>query len=228
MTRRLFRAAAFVTLVVIGVPVFAQGPSRAEHGEDRREQWQKVDDVFQAMGVRPGGIVADLGAGDGFFTVRLARAVGDQGKVYAVDIGADALRRLRTRVANEKLSQVEVIEGAVDDPGLPIGALDAVLIVNAYHEMKAFKELLPRLKASLKPDGRLVIVEPIAPARRDKSRDEQIRNHEIAIDFVKQETAAAGFVQVSMQDPFTTRSHAQDEMWMLVVGKGIKEKGEGK
>ena len=220
MTRRLFRAAAVITLVVIGFPVLAQGPSRAEHGEDRREQWQKVDDVFQAMGVRPGGTVADLGAGDGFFTVRLARAVGDQGKVYAVDIGADVLRRLRTRVATEKLPQVEVIEGAVDDPRLPVGALDAVLIVNAYHEMKAFKELLPRLKASLKPDGRLVIVEPIAPARRDKSRDEQTRNHEIAIDFVKQETAAAGFVQVSMQDPFTTRSHAKDEMWMLVVRPG--------
>jgi ubiquinone/menaquinone biosynthesis C-methylase UbiE len=225
MTRRLFRAAAFITLVVIGSPIVAQGPSRAEHGEDRREQWQKVDDVFQAMGVRPGGTVADLGAGDGFFTVRLAKAVGDQGKVYAIDIGADVLRRLRSRVANEKLSQVEVIEGAVDDPRLPVGALDAVLIVNAYHEMKAFTELLPRLKASLKPDGRLVIVEPIAPSRRDKSRDEQTRNHEIAIDFVKQETTAAGFVPVDMQDPFTTRSHAGDVMWMLVVRR---EKGEQK
>ena len=224
MTRPLLRTAAFITLIVLASPGFAQ--SRGEHGEDRREQWQKVEDVFQAMGVSPGGIVADLGAGDGFFTVRLARAVGDQGKVYAVDIGADALRRLRARVAAEKLSQVEVIEGKADDPRLPAGALDAVLIVNAYHEMQAFKELLPRLKASLKPDGRLVIVEPIAPTRRDKSRDEQTRNHEIGIEFVKQEASAAGFVQVSMQDPFTTRSHAKDEMWMLVL-QG-KEKGEGK
>lgn len=217
MTRRWFTALVFIAAVGLASPSFAQEPSRAQHGEDRREQWQKVDEVFQSMGVKPGAMVADLGAGDGFFTVRLAKAVGEQGKVFAVDIGADALRRLRARVANEKLSQVEVVEGAVDDPKLPAGTLDAVLIVNAYHEMKAFKEILAKLKSALKPEGRLVIVEPIAASRRDKSRDEQTRNHEIAIDFVRQETRAAGFVHVSMQDPFTTRAHAQDEMWMLVV-----------
>ena len=212
-TRLLAVAAVITAFVTAGTPALAQ----PQHNEERREQWQKVGDVFQAMGVRPGAVVADLGAGDGFFTVRLAKAVGERGKVFAIDIGPDVLRRLRTRVTNETLSQVEVVEGAADDPRLPAGTLDAVLIVNAYHEMKAFKDILARLKTALKPTGRLVIVEPISTARREKSRDEQARNHEIGIDFVKQDLRDAGFIQVSMQDPFTTRDTAHDDMWMLVA-----------
>jgi predicted methyltransferase len=212
---RAFRTAVLLALILLAAPAAAK--QATAHGEQGREQWQKVDEVFQALGVKAGAVVADLGAGDGFFTVRLAKAVGEQGKVYAIDIGADSLRRLRARVEAAKLSQVEVVEGAADDPNVPPASLDAVLIVNAYHEMKAFKELLPKVRAALKPDGRLVIIEPIGASRRDKSRDEQTRNHEIAIEFVKQETQAAGFAQVSMQDPFTTRATDRDEMWMLVL-----------
>ena len=202
MRPRFLIATVITAFVTVTAPAFAQ-PGGAPHGDERREQWQKVDQVFQAMGVKPGAAVADLGAGDGFFTVRLANAVGEQGKVYAVDIGAEPLRRLRARVEKDRLSQVEVIEGAADDPRLPAGALDAVLIVNAYHEMHAFKEILAKLKTALKPDGLLVIVEPISRNRRDTSRDQQTRSHEIGIGFVQQETKDAGFVQVSMQDPFT-------------------------
>lgn len=216
MRRRVTTIAVCFALGLMGVSSFAQERPR-QHGEENREQWQKVDEVFQALGVAPGAAVADLGAGDGFFTVRLAKAVGEHGKVYAVDISTDTLRRLRTRIANEKLTQVEVVEGATDDPKLPAGTLDAVLIVNAYHEMKAFKEILPKLKAALKPNGRLVIVEPISNARRDRTRDEQTRNHEIAIDFVRQDALQAGFSQVSMRDPFTTRANGHDDMWMLVL-----------
>ena len=219
----LFATTLVTALITVSAPAWAQQARGSDHGQERREQWQRVDDVFGAMGVKPGAVVADLGAGDGFVTVRLAKAVGEQGKVYAVDISADVLRRLRARVAGDNLSQVAVIEGAADDPKLPEGALDAVLIVNAYHEMTAHQNILAKVKSALKPDGRLVIVEPIADARREKSRDEQTRNHEIAIQFVQQETKEAGFVQVSMQDPFTVRTQGQghhDQMWMLVVRPG--------
>jgi len=222
MQTRLVATTLVTALITVSAPAWGQQARDSEHGQERREQWQRVDDVFTAMGVKPGAVVADLGAGDGFFTVRLAKAVGEHGKVYAVDISADALRRLRSRVAADNLSHVTVIEGAFDDPKLPEAALDAVLIVNAYHEMKAFKSILAKLKSALKPDGRLVIVEPIAQSRRDDSRDAQTRNHEIAIQFVQQETKEAGFVHVSMQDPFTVRQGQghHDEMWMLVVRPG--------
>ena len=221
MTRHIFEAVVLGLVIAVTTPAAAQEMARGNGygGEANREKWQKVDEVFQAMGVGPGAVVADLGAGDGFFTVRLAKGVGEHGKVYAVDVSASAVKRLRARLESEseRFSQVEVVQGADDDPKLPAGALDAILIVNAYHEMKAFKDLLPRLKTALKPDGRLVIVEPIATPRRNKPRDEQTKSHEIGIDFVRQETRDAGFVQVSMQDPFTTRETAHDDMWMLVL-----------
>jgi predicted methyltransferase len=205
---------AVAAALAVGTTVRAQ---RDAHGEERREKWQKVDEIFTALQIRPGVVVADIGAGDGFFTARLAAAVGDDGRVLAVDVGASALRRLKTRVANESLSNVEVIEGAADDPKLPPAAVDAALIVNAYHEMAAHQAMLSKIRAALKPDGRLVIVEPISRARRTSGRDEQIRSHEIAPELVRDEVRAAGFRELALHDPFTERPNDGDEEWMLVA-----------
>jgi len=173
---------AGLLLVAVAAPCWAQS-SRAN--EERREQWQRVPDIFNALLVRPGAVVADVGAGDGFFTSRLANAVGPDGRVLAVDVADDALRRLRQRVEAEALTNVEVIRGEVDDPKLPEGAVDAILIVNAYHEMTEYAAMLARMRAALKPGGRLVIVEPISERRRDRPRAEQTRNHEIAVSLVQ-------------------------------------------
>lgn len=199
-----------------GAHAFAQQVDRATQ-ERRRESWQKVDEIFKAMGIQPGSAVADIGAGGGFFTVRLSRAVGSAGRVYAVDVSAKVLAGLKRRVADEQLANVDVIEGAADDPKLPAGALDAALIVNAYHEMAEHDAMLAKIKAALKPDGRLVIVEPIAPARRDAARADQTRSHEIAVEHVQQDARAAGFRVVALQDPFTSRTAGRDEEWLLVL-----------
>jgi predicted methyltransferase len=217
MKRRLAAGIAAMVATAIAAPAFAGQSGPGSHGEGQREGWQKVGEIFQAMQVEPGALVADIGAGDGFFTKRLSEAVGAQGRVFAVDIGADALRRLRTRVAEEGLANVEVVEGAVDDPRLPAGSIDAALIVNAYHEMTEHQAMLAKIKAALKPGGRLVIVEPISGSRRNGRREEQTRNHEIGVDFVREDARAAGFTQVLLQDPFTTRAHGNDEEWMLVL-----------
>jgi SAM-dependent methyltransferase len=134
-----------------------------------------------------------------------------------VDVSAKAIAGLRTRVADEQLANVEVIEGTADDPKLPPGTLDAALIVNAYHEMDEHQAMLARIKAALKPEGRLVIVEPISALRRDAARADQVRSHEIAVDQVQQEAREAGFKIVALQDPFTSRRSGQDEEWLLVL-----------
>ena len=205
--------------VLAVAPASAQ-PSRSNrHDATPREQWQKVEEIFAAMQVKPGAVVADIGAGDGFFTTRLAGAVGASGRVLAIDIGASALRRLKEKVATDGLTNVEVIEGAVDDPKLAAASVDAALIVNAYHEMTEHQAMLAKIKAALKPGGRLVIVEPISASRRNAARGEQTRNHEIAIDFVRADAKTAGFTQVSMTDPFTSRPHGNrtEDEWMLVL-----------
>jgi len=185
--------------------------------ETQREEQQRVADVFKALGVAPGAVVADVGAGQGFYTVRLAKAVGDTGKVYAVDVSASALQSLRDRVADEKLGNVDVIEGAVDDPRLPTGSLDAVLIVNAYHEMTEHQKMLSHIRAALKPGGRLVILEPISPSLRDRERAEQTRQHEIAPSIVQQEAKSAGFAVVDLVDPFSNHHGHSGSEYLLVL-----------
>ena len=145
------------------------GQDRAAQ-ERRREQWQNVDEIFAEMGVRAGASVADVGAGDGFFTSRLARSVGANGRVFAVDIDDAAIGRLRKRLLEDGIENVTIVKGTLDDPRLPEATLDAALIVNAYHEMEQHQSILAALRRALKPDGRLVIVEPGTVARTRQAR----------------------------------------------------------
>jgi ubiquinone/menaquinone biosynthesis C-methylase UbiE len=196
-------------------PLSAQQASQ----EQAREAWQRVPDIFAALGARPGAVIADVGAGPGFFTERLARTVGPGGRVLAVDIDASALRRLEERVRAAGLGNVETIEGQGNDPRLPAASLDGALIVNAYHEMADHQAMLAAIRAALKPDGRLVIVEPISDARRDDGRESQTRQHEIAPRFVQEDARAAGFRIVSFEDPFTKRP-GHDTEYLLVLAPG--------
>jgi precorrin-6B methylase 2 len=203
--------AATVALATSGLTLLAQGGGN----ESSREQWQKVDAVFAAMAIRPGSAAADVGAGDGFFTSRLAKAVGRDGHVYAVDVSEGAIDRLTQRIQREQLTNVTVVRGTPSDPQLPPGSVDAVLIVNAYHEMRESQAMLAGIRTALRPDGRVVIVEPIDDRRRTQSREAQARNHEIAPGFVEQDAREAGFTIVDLQDPFTRRH--DDTEWMMVL-----------
>jgi precorrin-6B methylase 2 len=207
-------------LTLTATPAGSQPPSRIDSGsvrqeETARERYQRVPDIFDAMKVRPGAVVADVGAGSGFLTVRLARAVGAEGRVYAVDVDAQVLERLRSRVQDENLGNVEIVRGALDDPHLPSASLDAAVIVNAYHEMRAYHPMLDHLRSALKPGGRLVLVEPLSEKRRHDSRDALARVHEIAAAFAEDDVRTAGFTVARLEDPFTTRG--ADFMWLLVA-----------
>jgi ubiquinone/menaquinone biosynthesis C-methylase UbiE len=124
-----------------------------------RDAWQKPDLIMDALRIGEGSIVADVGAGGGWFTVRLAKRVGPNGKVYAEDIQPEMLAAIRRRVLREGFNNnVLYVKGETADPGLPTDALDAVLIVDAYHEIPNPVNWLQRLGASLKPTGRIGIV----------------------------------------------------------------------
>ena len=165
-----------VGFLLFGLSLSAQ--SRTSE-EGQREQWQRVPEIFAALGVRPGVTIADVGAGDGFFTTRLARAVGSTGRVFAVDVDDAAIERLRKRLQDDGIENVTIVKGAADDPKLPQGVLDAALIVNAYHEMEQHRSILTAIRRALKPDGRLVIVEPVQTSKRTRPRADQVRDHEI-------------------------------------------------
>lgn len=124
-----------------------------------RDAWQKPDQIMDALGIADGAVVADLGAGGGWFTIRLARRVGPNGTVYAEDIQRLMIEAIQRRVQKEGLRNVRTITGTPTDPGLPAGSLDAVLIVDAYHEMEEPVELLRNAARALKPQGRLGIID---------------------------------------------------------------------
>ena len=210
----------FVFLIA-GVGVVASLALAAQRSTDRnRDEWQKVAEVFAAMGISGGSVVADVGAGGGFFTTRLARHVGLDGKVYAVDVDAKNVDRLKRLAGDDGLMQVSAIQGTTTDPRLPDDALDAALVVNAYHEFTAHQAMLTAILRALKPGGRLVIVEPLATSRRDDSREQQERSHEIGPQYVRDDLTQAGFKIMELIDPFTKRPEG-DQMWLVVAKKPV-------
>lgn len=126
------------------------GAGLAQRDEAEREKEERVADILVALGARDGARIADLGSADGFYALRVARAVAPSGRAYAVDIDAKALERLRERAQKDAITNVETILGEAADPKLPAGELDAVLIRNAYHEMPEYRSILAAVAKSLK------------------------------------------------------------------------------
>jgi SAM-dependent methyltransferase len=123
-----------------------------------RDAWQMPDAVMDALGVADGSSVADIGAGGGWFTVRLARRVGPNGTVYAQDVQPQMLEAIRRRVEREGLRNVRTVKGDATNPRLLPSSVDAIIIVDAYHEFENPIALLGHLAQALKPGGRLGVV----------------------------------------------------------------------
>src|SRR5947208_5868933 len=123
-----------------------------------REQWQKPDQIMDALKIAEGSVVADIGAAGGWFTIRMARRVGPNGRVYAEDIQPQMVDVIYRRVQRENLDNVVTVLGRPDDPRLP-SDIDAALVVETFHEMEDPVALLKNLARSLKPHGRIGIVE---------------------------------------------------------------------
>ena len=124
-----------------------------------RDRWQRPDQIMDALGIADASVVADVGAGAGWFTVRLARRVGPNGTVYAQDIQSEMLAAISRRVQREGLLNVQAVRGEGDDPRLPESAIDAVLLVDVVREVSDRVTLFTHLGRSLKPQGRIGVVD---------------------------------------------------------------------
>jgi SAM-dependent methyltransferase len=154
-----------------------------------REIEEMPETALDKIGIREGMTVADVGAGIGYFTVRLGRRVGPAGKVYAVDVQPEMLTMLKQRAAKANLKNVVPVLGSESDPKLPAAAVDLVLLVDVYHEFSQPQKMLQRMRDALKSDGRLVLLEyrkedPHIPVRSE---------HKMSVDEAKTELEAEGF-----------------------------------
>ena len=134
--------------------------------EDARDRVGEAEEVMRLAEVRPGMSVADIGAGNGYYTVRLAPLVGPQGRVLAEDIIPATRDRLAQRVQRENLDNVAVMLGTPADPALPAGSFDRIFLVHMYHEVTEPYEFLWNLREGLKPDGLVIVVDSDRPVKR--------------------------------------------------------------
>jgi ubiquinone/menaquinone biosynthesis C-methylase UbiE len=154
-----------------------------------REAEEAPSRAIRALDLKAGMVVADVGAGSGYYTVRLAREVGPQGRVYATDIQPGMLTLLKRRLADERIENVTDVLGAPDDPRLPAASIDLALMVDVYHELASPQVFLRRLGDALKPDGRLVLVE----FRKEDPTVPILEVHKMSVAEVKVELEAEGY-----------------------------------
>lgn len=158
--------------------------------EAERAKNLRVDQVMDLVGIKPGSNVADIGAGGGWFSVRAARRVGASGTVFAEDINPPFVKAIRKRARKEKLPNIRAILGKPDDPRLPAKSVDAVLFLKVYHEIAEPLELLRHVRAALRPEGRLGIID----------RNGNGADHGVDANKVIQELRRAGFAFVAKYD----------------------------
>jgi ubiquinone/menaquinone biosynthesis C-methylase UbiE len=156
----------------------------------QREKEEQPERALDLIGIEKGLVVADVGAGTGYMTVRLARRVGPTGKVYATDLQPRLLAILNARARYLKLSNIELVQGAIDDAKLPAGAIDLALLVDVYHEFWRPQEMLQSIKRALKPGGRLVLLE----YRKEDNTLPIMYDHTMSATEVRTEVGAEGFV----------------------------------
>jgi SAM-dependent methyltransferase len=161
-----------------------------------REDRLQINRVMDILGIQAGRTVADIGAGSGWFTVRAARRVSDTGSVYAVDINPEAIRYIANRSRKENLNNIKTILGRPDDPLLPSHSIDAVLLLKTYHEVAQPMTLMRNLRASLKPDAKIGIID----------RNGNGEDHGVNRSIVIHELEAAGY-QLSQQEDFVKADH---------------------
>ena len=155
-----------------------------------REDEEAPSKALDALDLKPGMIVADIGAGSGYYSSRIAKRVGPAGRVYATDIQPGMIALLDRRIKSEGLTNVTTVLGGMDDPKLPPKSIDLAIMVDVYHELQEPQTFLQRLKETFKPGGRLVLLE----FRKEDPKVPILEVHKMSVAEVKQELEAEGFV----------------------------------
>jgi ubiquinone/menaquinone biosynthesis C-methylase UbiE len=154
-----------------------------------REDEEAPSKALDALDLKPGMTVADIGAGSGYYASRIAKRIGPSGRVYATDIQQGMIDILERRIKNEGLTNITTILGGMDDPRLPPASIDLAIMVDVYHELQQPQLFLQRLKPAFKADGRLVLLE----FRKEDPKVPILEVHKMSVAEVRQEMEAEGF-----------------------------------
>ena len=192
----------------------------SEYDWEERDTWMDVNYIFQKAGIEKGSFVADIGCHEGYLSIHLAKKVGSEGQVFAVDVRSDRLESLEEHLKDREIDNVNVILGDYDNPKLPKETLDVVVIMDTYHEMTDYMTILEHVKQSLKPNGRIVIIEKLKERIKGKSRTAQTNAHSLGMKYVEGELIKTGFNIVHKNDNIGNWENDEEKViWILVAQK---------
>ena len=189
------------------------GCSHAQNAGPERDRWQRPDEVMDALGVKPGSVVADVGCGRGYFTLKLAARVGPTGKVYAEDIKDDVLADVRRDAEKQGFKEVITVLGVEDDPRLPQNSLDAVLTVDSYHEWVDYDSMLDHLYAALKPGGLFAAID--GETKEGRTRDDYHSMHRMPESMERDDLTHYGFHFLRSERGFTRPSDGKTYYFLI-------------
>ena len=161
MGKTKFKILLIVTLVfyVFNVEDILSANLNITCPDDYRDTWQQPENIMDTIGVKQGMVIGEAGAGEGYFTFKLSKRVGNKGKIYANDIDEDALGKLIDRCDEEGISNIETIVGETENPLFPVGILDMVIMVYVFHDLEEPVKFIENIRPSLKPGANVVIVD---------------------------------------------------------------------
>ncbi len=184
---------------------------------EERDKWMGTEKLLDLIGVEEGHTVADIGAHEGYLSMHLAQRVGENGQVYSVDLRESRLERLEENARRRSLSNITAVLGQHDDPKIPEEALDIVILMDTYHEIRGYQEYLQLLRKKIKPAGRIAIIEKLKSHAIGKSREEQMKAHTLAPHFVKQDLEENGFeVLLQKENLGNWENNEEKKIWILV------------
>ncbi|MFB6280331.1 MAG: class I SAM-dependent methyltransferase [Salinibacter sp.] len=202
---------ALAALLLVALGLFAS-PIIAQLGAP-----DDTEALLGAMAIKEGDWVADVGSGEGEYTLPMAKAVGDSGRAFAVDIDEDDLEELNEEIKDREIENVTTVSSVYDNPMLPRRSFDALLVRNAYHEFTAHEQMLDHLHAALKPGGRLVMGEYIDDEMVERDREAQVDDHDLAMRYAREELRQAGFKIVREVDTLRYLDRHDSRFWMMVA-----------
>jgi ubiquinone/menaquinone biosynthesis C-methylase UbiE len=194
--------------------------------ESERDRWQGPDDVIESLNLKDGNVVVDVGSGVGYFSLKLAPKVAEHGSVLAEDILGQSLTFLWIRAFLQHQTNIRIIHGNPDNPLLPKGGVDAVLIANSYHEFTRPLAMLDHTFRALRSGGRLVVLDRGPRSFHGESREIQMQQYQIAAAIAEDEIRQRGFDVISRDDHFIDRPATErpgdrpdDHVWWLIVAR---------
>jgi ubiquinone/menaquinone biosynthesis C-methylase UbiE len=215
-TRTFLRSALILVLLLAGMLACPPAARAAQNSGPARDAWNHPEAVMDALGVHSGSAVADIGCGRGYFTFKFAARVGREGKVFAEDLREDELASIRRRAEHDGLSQIETVLGSANDPRLPAQSVDAVLVMNSYHEFADHDAILAGIMRALKPGGLLALIDGVA--EDGHPRDYYDGTHRLPERFECEEAERAG-LRLLRREPGFTDPEKNKEFYFLILQK---------